>query len=342
MSVEEILDVEMSADDAAATPLLAVRGLSTHFFTDRGIVRAVEDVSFSVRPGEVLAVVGESGSGKSVTSLSIMGLVPNPPGRIVAGEIQLEGEDLLRKSPGQLQSIRGSRIAMIFQDPMTCLDPVFTIEEQMLETILRHRGGTRGQAREVALDMLDRVHIPDPARRLAAYPFELSGGLRQRVMIAMALSCQPALLIADEPTTALDVTVQAQILRLLKELQADLDMAIVLITHDFGVVSSVADRVVVMYAGRVMETGSREAVLHDPQHPYTLALLASRPRLGDKDRLISIPGTPPNLNNPLPGCPFASRCGEAIDACWLGVPELRSMANGHRVRCIRREASDAG
>jgi oligopeptide/dipeptide ABC transporter ATP-binding protein len=319
-------------------PLLEVRGLSTHFHTDRGIVKAVEDVSFEVRPGEVLAIVGESGSGKSVTSMSILGLVPNPPGRIVAGEILFEGEDLVNKPAREMLAVRGDRIAMIFQDPMTSLDPVFTVEDQMVETVLRHRGGSRAEAREVAIDMLNRVHVPDPARRLAAYPFELSGGLRQRVMIAMALSCQPALLIADEPTTALDVTVQAQILNLLKELQLEFGMAIILITHDFGVVSKLADRVVVMYAGRVMETASRDTILEHAQHPYTEALLRSRPRLGDKSRLTSIPGSTPNLANPLPGCPFANRCGEMIDACWGALPELRRVAPGQQARCIRREA----
>jgi oligopeptide/dipeptide ABC transporter ATP-binding protein len=338
MRVESV--IEASTERATMAPLLEVRGLSTHFVTDRGIVRAVDEVSFEVRPGEVLAIVGESGSGKSVTSMSIMGLVPDPPGRIVAGEILLEGRNLVGMPPRELQAIRGGRVAMIFQDPMTSLDPVFTVEDQMVETIVRHRGTTRPRAREIALEMLDRVHIPDPAQRLAAYPFELSGGLRQRVMIAMALSCQPTVLIADEPTTALDVTVQAQILRLLKELQSEFGMGIILITHDFGVVSKMADRVVVMYAGRIMESASREAVLKAPRHPYTLALLTSQPRLGDKSRLISIPGTPPNLNNPLPGCPFANRCGEAIDACWLQMPELVFVDDDHRARCIRREAID--
>jgi len=340
MSVESIIEAPSVEPAPATEPLLSVRGLSTHFYTDRGIVRAVEDVSFEVRSGEVLAIVGESGSGKSVTSMSIMGLVPDPPGRIVAGKVLLQGQDLVGKKARQMQEIRGNRIAMIFQDPMTSLDPVFTVEDQMVETVQRHRGGTRAEARDVALEMLDRVHVPDPARRLMAYPFELSGGLRQRVMIAMALSCQPTVLIADEPTTALDVTVQAQILRLLKELQSEFDMGIILITHDFGVVDKVADRVVVMYAGRVMETASRDAVLNDPRHPYTQALLASRPRLGDKERLISIPGTPPNLNNPLPGCPFANRCAEAIDPCWFQVPELKPVARDRRARCVRREFAD--
>ncbi len=326
----------------SAAPLLEVRNLSTHFFTDRGVVKAVDDVSFSVAPGEVVAVVGESGSGKSVTSMSIMGLVPNPPGRIVGGQILLQGRDLVGLPRKAMQDIRGDRIAMIFQDPMTSLDPVFTVEDQMVETLRRHRDLSRGEARDIALETLDKVHVPDPPRRLKAYPFELSGGLRQRVMIAIALSCQPALLIADEPTTALDVTVQAQILQLLTELQRDNGMGIVLITHDFGVVAQCADRVVVMYAGRVMETGSREAVLQRPRHPYTQALLRSRPRLGERGRLTAIPGIPPDLANPLPGCPFANRCAETVDACWAGLPALQSVAGdaepGRRVRCIRRES----
>ena len=323
-------------------PLLDVRGLSTHFFTDKGRVRAVDDVSFSVRDGEVLAVVGESGSGKSVTAMSLMGLVPDPPGRIVGGEILLEGQDLAAMRARDLQALRGDRIAMIFQDPMTSLDPVFRIEDQMIEAILRHRRVDPAKAREIALSMLERVQIPDPERRLSAYPFELSGGLRQRVMIAMSLALQPRLLIADEPTTALDVTVQAQILRLLKELQGEFGMGIVLITHDFGVVERMADRVVVMYAGRVVETASIEAIRGGAVHPYTQALLASRPRLGSREPLAAIPGLPPNLANPLPGCPFANRCAEAVDACWLETPELKPVAGpAHLARCIRREAGNA-
>jgi len=323
----------------APAPLLDVRGLSTHFFTDRGRVRAVEDVSFSVAPGEVLAIVGESGSGKSVASLSIMGLVPDPPGRIVAGEVMLEGRDLAAMRQRELRALRGDRIAMIFQDPMTSLDPVFRVEDQMVEAILRHRDVSRSEARDMALAMLERVHIPDPARRLSAYPFELSGGLRQRVMIAMALSLKPQVLIADEPTTALDVTVQAQILRLLKELQAEFGMGIILITHDFGVVERMADRVVVMYAGRVVETADIATIRAGAQHPYTQALLASRPKLGQHAGLKAIPGLPPNLANPPPGCPFANRCAEMVDACWLELPELRPVGPAHLARCIRREAA---
>ena len=323
----------------AAAPLLDVRGLSTHFFTDRGRVRAVEDVSFAVRPGEVVAIVGESGSGKSVTSLSLMGLIPNPPGRIVGGEILLEGQDLARLRPRDLQALRGDRIAMIFQDPMTSLDPVFRVEDQMVEAILRHRDVGRAEARDMALAMLERVHIPDPARRLSAYPFELSGGLRQRVMIAMALALKPQVLIADEPTTALDVTVQAQILRLLTELQAEFGMGIILITHDFGVVERMADRVVVMYAGRVVETADIATIRAGAQHPYTRALLASRPSLGQHEGLKAIPGLPPNLANPPPGCPFANRCAEMVDACWLELPALKPVGPAHLARCIRREAA---
>lgn len=318
-------------------PLLDVRGLSTHFFTDRGRVRAVEDVSFSVSAGEVVAVVGESGSGKSVTSLSLMGLIPSPPGQIVNGQILLGDQDLVSMPPRRLQAVRGNRIAMIFQDPMTSLDPVFRVEDQMIEAILHHRDVARPEARDIALAMLERVHIPDPARRLSAYPFELSGGLRQRVMIAMALCLKPQVLIADEPTTALDVTVQAQILRLLEELQDEFGMGIILITHDFGVVERMADRVVVMYAGRVVETATIAEIRAGASHPYTRALLASRPRLGQHSGLSAIPGLPPNLANPPPGCPFANRCSEMVDACWLAVPELKPVGPDHYDRCIRNE-----
>ncbi|MGX1101146.1 ABC transporter ATP-binding protein [Amorphus sp. MBR-141] len=318
-------------------PLLDVRGLTTHFHTSRGLVRAVQDVSFSVGPGEVLAIVGESGSGKSVTSMSIMGLVPDPPGRIVAGEILLEGRDLATMRKRELQALRGDLIAMIFQDPMTSLDPAFRVGDQMTEAILRHRRVSRDEARSIALAMLERVHIPDPELRLRAYPFELSGGLRQRVMIAMALSLQPRVLIADEPTTALDVTVQAQILRLLKELQAEFGMGIILITHDFGVVERMADRVVVMYAGRVVETADIAAIRAGATHPYTQALLTSRPKAGAHGALTAIPGMPPDLANPLPGCPFANRCEEMIDPCWLDEPALEPVAPNHLVRCLRRE-----
>jgi oligopeptide/dipeptide ABC transporter ATP-binding protein len=318
------------------SPLLQVNDLCTYFSTGRGIVKAVDGVSFEIYPGEVLAVVGESGSGKSVTAFSIMGLVPNPPGRVVRGKILFNGEDLTAKTSSEMTAYRGSKIAMIFQDPMTSLDPVFTIEEQMVEAIMQHRNVSHDETRGIAVDMLARVQIPHPEYRLQAYPFQLSGGLRQRVMIAMALSCQPGLLIADEPTTALDVTVQAQILTLLRKLQAEFTMAVLLITHDFGVVAKMANRVVVMYGGKIMESANANTVFTDPQHPYTRALLESRPKLGYKGRLTSISGTPPNLVNPLPGCPFANRCPEMVDACWAAVPRMRVFTHEHHVRCILR------
>ncbi|WP_119462652.1 ABC transporter ATP-binding protein [Rhodospirillaceae bacterium SYSU D60014] len=324
---------------APSRPLLQIEDLRTYFDTDRGIIKAVDGVSYEINPGEVLAVVGESGSGKSVTAMSIMGLVQSPPGRIASGAIRLAGEDLIGKSEREMLAIRGSRIAMIFQDPMTSLDPVFTIESQMAEAILQHRDVGGAEARDIAIEMLARVHIPDPARRLGAYPFELSGGLRQRVMIAMQLALRPSLLIADEPTTALDVTVQAQILSLLKEVQAEFNMAILLITHDFGVVQRIADRVAVMYAGRVMETASVRSIVETPRHPYTRALLSSRPRIGERGRLRAIPGTPPNLANPLPGCPFANRCAEVDDSCWIDVPRLRAVGPDRQVRCIREDSA---
>ena len=317
-------------------PVLEVSHLKTHFFTDRGVVKAVDDVSFKVMAGEVLGIIGESGSGKSVTALSVMGLVPRPPGRILGGQIRFRGDNLLDKSPEEMVHRRGNHIAMIFQDPMTSLDPAFTIEEQLVETISFHRRVGNGEARTIAVDMLARVKIPSPAERLKNYPFQLSGGMRQRVMIAMALSCQPDLLIADEPTTALDVTIQAQILVLLRELQREFGMAIIFITHDFGVISELADRVAVMYAGKILETADVGVIFDHPQHPYTLGLMESRPVLGRRRRLAPIDGSPPNLLNPPPGCPFAPRCPEMIDECWAAVPPVRRVGDEHFARCIRR------
>jgi len=316
--------------------LLQVQNLFVNFYTDRGIIRACDQVDFKLYDNEIMAIVGESGSGKSVMALSIMGLIPDPPGKIINGKVLYHGEDLTKKTAKEMVRYRGNAIAMIFQDPMTSLDPVFTVEEQMVETILQHRKVNRSQARQIALDMLVKAHITDSEQRLRSYPFQLSGGIRQRVMIAMALSCQPNVLIADEPTTALDVTVQAQILSLLKELQTEFSMSVLLITHDFGVVSQIADRVVVMYAGKVMETASVKRIMNNALHPYTKALLHSMPRLGNKGRLRSISGSMPNLANPMPGCPFANRCSEMIDLCWAAVPELKQPHADHHVRCIRR------
>jgi oligopeptide/dipeptide ABC transporter ATP-binding protein len=265
-----------------------------------------------------------------------MGLVPSPPGRIVEGEIRFRGENLLDKPPEQMIHYRGNHIAMIFQDPMTSLDPVFTIEDQLVETVGFHRGLGASEARDIAVKMLARVKIPSPAERLSNYPFQLSGGMRQRVMIAIALCCQPDLLIADEPTTALDVTIQAQILALLREIQREFGMAIIFITHDFGVVSRLADRVVVMYAGKILEAADVDVVFDQPQHPYTMGLMESRPVLGRRRRLVPIEGSPPNLLNPPPGCPFAPRCKEMVDECWAAVPSMRRVGDEHYARCIRR------
>jgi oligopeptide/dipeptide ABC transporter ATP-binding protein len=265
-----------------------------------------------------------------------MGLVPSPPGRIVAGEIRFRGENLLNKPSEEMMRHRGNHIAMIFQDPMTSLDPVFTIEEQLVETVGFHRGVGSGEARDIAVEMLARVKIPSPVERLKNYPFQLSGGMRQRVMIAIALSCQPDLLIADEPTTALDVTIQAQILVLLRELQREFGMAIIFITHDFGVVSKLADRVFVMYAGKILETAHVDVIFDQPQHPYTMGLMESRPVVGRRKRLVPIEGAPPNLLNPPPGCPFAPRCQEMGDECWAALPSMRPVGNEHYARCIRR------
>lgn len=289
--------------------MLLVRDLKTSFFTHVGEVKAVRGISFDVNEGEVLGIVGESGSGKSVTSLSIMGLLQYP-GRVVDGEILLNGEDLLTYSKDQMRKVRGKEIAMIFQDPMTSLNPVYTIGNQVMEMILEHEKMTKHQARERTIEMLKLVGIPAAEKRVDSYPHEFSGGMRQRVMIALALACNPKLLIADEPTTALDVTIQAQILSLIKSLNRKFGMTTMLITHDLGVVATVCDKVVVMYGGLIMEDGSVEEIFYHPRHPYTMGLLGSIPHVdgGEKKRLIPIDGTPPDLINPPKGCPFNARC----------------------------------
>jgi oligopeptide transport system ATP-binding protein len=317
-------------------PLLEIKGLKTHFFTDRGLIKAVDDIHFRLMPGEVMGLIGESGSGKSVTALSIMGLVPSPPGRVVDGRIFFLGEDLLEKSFEEMIHIRGDRLAMIFQDPMTSLDPVFTVGEQLQEALLLEGDIDREQVRDRAVDLLARVGIPAAEQRLKSYPFQLSGGMRQRVMIALALSRRPSLLIADEPTTALDLTIQAQILALMRDLQSEFRMAIIFITHDFAVVSKMADWVGVMYAGKMVESAPMEVVFERPDHPYTVALMESRPVLGRRKRLVSITGQPPDLLLPPPGCSFAPRCREVVDECWVEVPEMRMVGEQHHVRCIRR------
>ena len=316
------------------TALLTVTDLRTHFATDDGRYAAVDGVSFAVDAGRTLAIVGESGCGKSVTSLSIMGLLPKPAGRIAGGSIRFEGRELVGAPERELQDLRGNGIAMIFQEPMSSLNPVFTIGEQIVEGLLRHRPLTRAQAVERALEMLKRVRIPAPEQRFHEHPHKLSGGMRQRAMIAMALACEPRLLIADEPTTALDVTIQAQILELMHTLQQETGTAIVLITHDLGVVAEVADEVVVMYAGRVVERAPVQQLFDEPQHPYTVGLLGSMPRLaGERKRLAAIDGQVPSPLRLPAGCRFADRCPFADAVCRADDPPLREVAAGHHSAC---------
>ncbi len=316
--------------------LLEVRDLSVEFGTDDGTVRAVDGVGLAVEAGRTLAVVGESGSGKSVTALSILRLIPSPPGRIAGGRIVFRGRDLLGLSGAQMRAVRGNDIAMVFQDPMTALNPVLTIGVQIMEPLRLHQGLGRAAARGRAGELLREVGVGDAERRLDDYPHRLSGGQRQRVMIAMALACRPALLIADEPTTALDVTVQAQILDLMQEQQRALGSGILLISHDLGVVARMADRVAVMYAGRIVEEGPAEAVFATPKHPYTWGLLDSIPRLdgGRGRRLVPIPGHPPSLIQPPSGCPFHPRCRARRPQCAEAVPPLRAVGPGHLSACI--------
>ncbi|HTL11583.1 MAG TPA: ABC transporter ATP-binding protein [Bdellovibrionota bacterium] len=322
-------------------PILQVRNLSTSFFTEEGEVRAVDDVSFSVKAGSTLGVVGESGCGKSVTSLSIMRLVPTPPGKIMAGEILYSGRDLLKVSPADMRKIRGDEISMIFQEPMTSLNPVFTIGNQIVEAIRLHQDLSQEAAEAKAVDMLRLVGIPAPEKRIKDYPHQLSGGMRQRVMIAMALSCNPKVLIADEPTTALDVTIQAQILDLLRSLQEKVGLGIILITHDLGVVAEMADEVVVMYAGRVVEHAPVDEIFEKPKHPYTRGLLRSIPSLtprgpgGARSRLEAIPGIVPNMLELPKGCRFQERCPHVTEECRAAEPVLREISKGHRIRCIK-------
>ena len=304
-------------------PLLSVRGLRVGFRTEAGLVQAVDGIDLDLAPGEVVGVVGESGSGKSVSMLAVMGLIDDP-NAIIEGEARFGGRDLLGLSDRQMRAVRGEEIAMVFQDPMTSLNPVYTVGWQISEQIRAHRQVSRHAARARSLELLGAVGIPRPEQRIDQYPHQFSGGMRQRVMIAMALSCEPALLIADEPTTALDVTIQAQILELIRGLRAESDSAVVLITHDVGVVADIADRVIVMYAGRAVEVASKEELFEQPQHPYTWGLMASVPRLDlpKPDRLPAIPGQPPSLIALPPGCSFAPRCAHAFEACHAGRPPL--------------------
>jgi len=321
----------------ATAPLLEVEGLKTHFFTRDGVVRAVDGVSFSIQPGETLALVGESGCGKSVTSLSILRLIASPPGRTVAGAIRFNGRDLLGLSERAMRKVRGNEISMIFQEPMTSLNPVLTVGRQIAEALVLHRGLDRADASARAIEMLRLVNIPEAERRAAEYPHQMSGGMRQRVMIAMALACDPKLLIADEPTTALDVTIQAQILDLMRALKDKTGAAIMLITHDLGVVAEMAQRVVVMYAGRKVEEAAVNDLFERPRHPYTRGLIHSIPRLGAakavRGRLAEIPGMVPSLREPIAGCAFAARCAYAVERCRLEDPPLEAKGEGHTVAC---------
>jgi oligopeptide transport system ATP-binding protein len=322
-------------------PLLSVHDLRTHFYTRNGIYRAVDGVSFSIERGETLGIVGESGSGKSVTCYSIMGLIPQPPGRIVSGTAMFDGVDLLHCSPAEARAIRGKRVAMIFQDPMTSLNPYLRVSEQLIEPLLIHEKISRRDALSRALAMLDAVGINDAAKRIHYYPHEFSGGMRQRVMIAMALITKPEVLIADEPTTALDVTVQAQILELIKKMQRELGMTVVFITHDLGVVSGLCDRVQVMYAGRIVETADTRTLFHAPRHPYTRALQRSIPALQSKGaELYTIPGLPPDVSKTNPGCAFAPRCEFASARCTGGIPELTAFSTTHSHACLRVQAGE--
>lgn len=319
--------------------LLQVSHLKTQFETKEGIIPAVDDISFTVKKGQVLGIVGESGCGKSVTSMSILKLIEKYNGKILAGSsVKLEGRELLELSEAEMCNIRGREIAMIFQDPMTSLNPVFTIERQMVETIVRHKRLGKKEARALAVEWLTKVGIPEPEKRIREYPHQLSGGMRQRVIIAIALSCDPKLLIADEPTTALDVTIQAQILDLLKTMKDEVNAAIILITHDMGVVADMADHIMVMYAGRALEYGTKEQIFKQPKHPYTKGLLASIPRMDrQEERLFSIEGNVPNLLRPIGGCVFRERCGCALTACAERRPELFALPDESRVSCLLYE-----
>jgi oligopeptide transport system ATP-binding protein len=320
--------------------ILEVKDLVTKFYTLDGVVHAVNGVSFDLAEGESLAIVGESGSGKSVTMMSILGLIPTPPGKVEGGEARFSSErgthDLLQMSAQDLRDVRGGQIGFVFQDPISTLNPILTIGEQISETLTRHLGLSKGQARVRTIQLLASVGIPDPELRFKAYPFQFSGGMRQRVVIAIAIACTPQIIIADEPTTALDVTVQAQIVDLFKRLREELGVAIIWITHDLGVVAGIADRVLVMYGGRPAEIAPVDDLYENPRHPYTLGLLGALPRLDTREsrRLVSIQGAPPDLLIPLLHCPFAWRCDYAFDRCWEEIPPLLDVGEGHQVSCF--------
>ena len=326
-------DYDRPTDPNDPNIILRVEDLTTHFFTEDGVVKAVDGVSFNLRKGETMGLVGESGCGKSVTAMSIMRLI-SQPGRILAGHVWFEGRDLLTLSENEMCKVRGDRISMIFQQPTSCLNPVFKVGDQISEVLILHRHMTRDQARKRSIELLSMVGIPSAKTRIESYPHELSGGMCQRVMIAMALACEPELLIADEPTTALDVTIQAQILELMKDLKKNFNTAIILITHDLGVVAEMVDHIAVMYAGRIIEEATITQLFDAPKHPYSQALLESIPVLGVvKERLASIPGSVPNLRNLPPGCRFAARCSYVMDICRKEEPELLGLADHRTTRC---------
>ena len=324
--------------------LLAVKDLKTHFFTSEGVVKAVDGVSYDLGEGETLGLVGESGCGKSVSALSLMRLIPTPPGKIVGGEVFFETQDILKIGMDAMRHIRGGKIAMIFQEPMTSLNPVLSIERQLTETLQLHKGMSRGDARKEAETLLYRVGIPDPVGRMKQYPHQFSGGMRQRVMIAMALSCSPRLIIADEPTTALDVTIQAQILELMKALTTEFGVALIVITHNLGVVARYADKVNIMYAGKIIERGTAREIYSNPRHPYTVGLLKSVPRLDQprRARLEPIEGQPPDLINLPQGCAFRARCQWAVDRCAAEVPPLMQTEDGHWSACWQADLLGIG
>ena len=321
------------------SPLLEVKNLRTHFYTFEGVVKAVDGVSYDLEEGETLGLVGESGCGKSVSAMSLMRLIPDPPGKIVDGEILFEGQDVLQLSMDEMRHIRGAKMSMVFQEPMTSLNPVLNLEKQLGETLQLHKGMTKQEARQESVELLARLGIPDPERRVRQYPHQFSGGMRQRVMIAMALSCNPRVIIADEPTTALDVTIQAQILELMKGLTQEFGVAMIVITHNLGVVARYADRMNIMYAGKIIERGESAEIYSNPRHPYTVGLLKSVPRLDlpRRTRLDPIEGQPPDLIAVPKGCAFRARCKWAVDKCATDEPGLETVAEGHYSACCRSE-----
>jgi oligopeptide/dipeptide ABC transporter ATP-binding protein len=325
--------------------LLEVRELQTQFFTAEGVVKAVDGISYDIDEGETVAIVGESGCGKSVGAMSVLRLIPDPPGRTVGGEIVFQGRDLLELSDEEIRKVRGAKISMIFQEPMTSLNPVLTIGMQLTESTMLHQGLTQEEADRRAVELLGMVGISEPERRLKQYPHHFSGGMRQRVMIALALSCEPPLIIADEPTTALDVTIQAQILELMRDLTKRMGVALIIITHNLGVVARYAERVIVMYAGKIVEMGTAEQVYHEPRHPYTIGLLGSVPRMDirrESNRLVPIEGQPPDLSRLDAGCAYRPRCRWAVEACAQSIPPLVELPSGQKAACFRSDDLNEG